>query len=119
MSFKNILTDLVQSVPGATGAILADWEGEAVDCVATMDDYDLKIMAAHMGIILNRIKDLHSRISGDPVSETTITMAGQRVVLAAVGDDYSLLLTLGSDAIPGRAMVRFRQVRDILVKEIY
>lgn len=119
MSFKTILADLVQSVPGATGAILADWEGEAVDYVAHMDDYDLKIMAAHMGIILNRLKDLHGRLSDDPVSETIITLDGQRVVLAAVGDDYSLLLTLGRGVVPGCAIARFRQVRDILMKEIY
>ncbi len=56
MSFKAILTELVQSVPGATGAIIADWEGETVDHVALMDDYELKITAAHLWIILTRMK---------------------------------------------------------------
>ena len=33
MPFKRILQTLVEATPGATGAVLADWEGEAVDQV--------------------------------------------------------------------------------------
>lgn len=119
MSFKTILTDLVQSVPGATGAIIADWEGETVDHVALIDDYELKIMAAHLVIILTRMKDIQGRISADPVRGVVITLAEQLVILGPVGDDYSLVLTLGREAIAGRAIVRFRQVQDLLIKEIY
>jgi predicted regulator of Ras-like GTPase activity (Roadblock/LC7/MglB family) len=119
VSFKSILTDLVQSVPGATGAIIADWEGETVDHVACMDDYELKIMAAHLGIILTRMKEIQGRLSADPVREALITLTDQRVILGPVGDDYSLVLTLGREAIAGGAIVRFGQVRDILIKEIY
>ena len=118
MSFKTILTELVQSVPGATGAIIADWEGEMVDHVALMDDYELKLTAAHLGIILARMKELQGRLSADPRHEAVITLADQRVIVGPVGDDYSLVLTLGREAIAGRAIVRFRQVRDILMKEI-
>jgi len=119
VSFKTILTDLVQSVPGATGAIIADWEGETVDHVAYMDDYELKLTAAHLGIILVRMKELQGRLSADPLHEAVITLADQRVIVGPVGDDYSLVLTLGRETIAGRAIVRFRQVRDILMKEIY
>ena len=119
MSFKSILTDLVRSVPGATGAIIADWEGETVDHVALMDDYELKITAAHLGIILARMKEIQGRLAADPVRETVITLADQRVILCPLGDDYSLVLTLCREAIPSRAVVKFAQVRDILMKEIY
>lgn len=119
MSFKAILTDLVQSVPGVTGAIIADWEGETVDHVALMDDYELKIIAAHLGIILTRLKELQGRLSADPVREAIITLADQRVIVGPVGHDYSLVLTLDRASIAGCAIVRFRQVRDILMKEIY
>ncbi|GLI36831.1 roadblock/LC7 domain-containing protein [Geobacter hydrogenophilus] len=119
MSFKAILTELVQSVPGATGAIIADWEGETVDHVALRDDYELKITAAHLGIILTRMKELQGRLSADPVREAVITLADQRVILGPIGDDYLLVLTLDREAIAGRAMVKFEQVRDILLKEIY
>jgi len=118
VSFKAILTDLVQSVPGAAGAIIADWEGETVDHVALMDDYELKITAAHLAIILTRLKELQGRLSADPVREAIITLADQRVIVGPVGDDYSLVLTLDRDALAGWAIVRFRQVRDILMKEI-
>jgi hypothetical protein len=40
MPFKPLLNALVERVPGAQGAIIADWEGESVDQVGIMDDYD-------------------------------------------------------------------------------
>ena len=38
MPFKTLLNSLVERVPGAQGAIIADWEGEAVEQVGIMDD---------------------------------------------------------------------------------
>ncbi len=59
MAFKRILGKLIDAVPGSCGALLADWEGEAVDQVARMDDYELKVIGAHKGIIFNRITSNH------------------------------------------------------------
>lgn len=119
MPFKAILTDLVQSVPGASGAILADWEGEAVEQFALYDDFELKVVAAHKGIILNQVKDLHGRISGDTVRDAVITTASQHVIIGTVGNDYSLVMTLAREALPARALFRFRQAIGLLAKEIY
>lgn len=119
MSFKAILSELVCMVPGAGGAILADWEGEAVDHVAMMDEYELKVMVAHFGIILNRIRELQQRLDDGPVMELLITMGNRRVIVGAVGNDYCLLIPLDRDAVIGRAAVGFRRVRETLVKEIY
>lgn len=118
MPFKAILTDLVQSVPGASGAILADWEGEAVEQFALYDDFELKIVGAHKGIILNQVKELQSKLA-DPVQDAVITTAQQHVIIGAVGNDYSLVMTLAREAIPGRALPRFRNAIELLMKEIY
>ncbi|WP_298269215.1 roadblock/LC7 domain-containing protein [Geobacter sp.] len=119
MPFKAILADLVESVPGATGAILADWEGEAVEQTALHDDFELKVVGAHKGIILNQMKDLQSKLSGDTVRDAIITTAHQHVIVGAVGKDYSLVMTLVREAIPARALFRFRQTIELLAKEIY
>ncbi|RNC67502.1 MAG: roadblock/LC7 domain-containing protein [Desulfuromonadales bacterium] len=119
MPFKAILTELVQSVPGASGAILADWEGEAVAQYSLFDDFELKIIGAHKVIILNQLQTLQKRFAGDAVRDVVITTDGQHAIVGPVGKDYSLVMTLARDAIPGRALVRFRQTIDRLAKEIY
>ena len=61
MPFKAILKELVEVTPGASGAILADWEGEAVEQCCHYDDFELKVIGAHKGIILNQMKEIHGR----------------------------------------------------------
>lgn len=119
MPFKEILTNLVKSVPGASGAILADWEGEAVEQHALMDDFELKIIGAHKGIILNQLKDIQGRLAGDEVLEVIITTVNQHVIIGAIGSDYSLVMTLERDALPGMALFHFRSAVQLLLKEIY
>ncbi|BBA69659.1 roadblock/LC7 domain-containing protein [Geobacter sulfurreducens] len=119
MPFKRILTELVDAVPGATGAILADWEGEAVEQHALMDDYEIKIIGAHKGILLAHLKALQERLSGGAVLDAVITTAGIRAIVGPVGDDYSLVMTLERGAIPGRALIHFRSAVECLAKEIY
>ncbi len=119
MPFKRILRELVEAVPGATGAILADWEGEAVDQHCLYDDYELKVLAAHKGIILNRMKELQATVAGDELREAVISTELQHVIIGGIGPDYSLVMTLGRDAVIGLALRRFREAATSLHKEIY
>lgn len=119
MVFKTILTDLVQSVPGASGAILADWEGEAVEQYAMFDDFEMKIIGAHQGILLNRIREIQERFAEDSVREVVITTARLHVIVGAVGKDYTLVMTLARESLPGRAIFHFRGAAGLLAKEIY
>ena len=119
MPFKKMLRELVESAAGATGAILADWEGEAVEQHCLYDDYELKVLAAHKGIILNRVKELQARLTGDSLREAVISTASQHVLIGGVGDDYLLVLTLDRSAIVGLALRQFRSVVECLKKEIY
>src|SRR5512145_2475000 len=93
MSFKALLGQLVASVPGAQGAILADWEGEAVDQVGLMNDYDLKIMGAHKGVILHNIREVVADLSDALLSEIVITTTQAQTLLLPVTNDYFLVLT--------------------------
>ncbi|WP_282002765.1 roadblock/LC7 domain-containing protein [Geotalea uraniireducens] len=119
MPFKTILTDLVHTVPGASGAILADWEGEAVDQFARFDTFELKIIGAHKAIILSRLQEVQDRFAGGFVREAVITTSALTAIVGAVGKDYSLVMTLERAAIPGRALYHFRRAVALLAKEIY
>ncbi|HEY6873689.1 MAG TPA: roadblock/LC7 domain-containing protein [Geobacteraceae bacterium] len=119
MPFKTILRGLVETVPCATGAILADWEGEAVEQYCLYDDYELKIIAAHKGIILGRMKEVHAALPGGGVSDTVIATDSQLIVTGGIGPDYSLVMTLDKCAVAGIALYHFRKTLELLEKEIY
>jgi predicted regulator of Ras-like GTPase activity (Roadblock/LC7/MglB family) len=118
LPFKTILRDLVESTPGATGAILADWEGEAVEQHCLYDDYELKVVAAHKGIVLNQMREVHATFSGDELCDAVITTASQHILTGLIGPDYSLVVTLDRGAVLGLALFRFRKALKLLEKEI-
>ncbi len=119
MPFKGILKTLVESVPSASGAILADWEGEAVEQFCLYEDYEIKVTGAHEGIILNHLKDVHAGFSVGGVEEVVTVTGEQQVIAGVIGSDYSLVMTLGREAVLGVALYRFREAIKVLVKEIY
>lgn len=99
MPFKSILKDLVERVHGAHGAILLDWEGEAVEQHAVISDYDIKLIGAHMGIILyNLHKRLREELGDDDVKGITINMDTRRFMIYPVDKDYFAVVVLSGDA---------------------
>lgn len=119
MPFKRLLTSLVEGVPGATGAILADWEGEAVEQFCHGDIFDLKVTAAHCGILLDRLKGVRERCATGPVCHGVITTSTRHVIVGTVGDDYTLVMTLSREALPSLALRPFLETAGLLKKEIY
>jgi predicted regulator of Ras-like GTPase activity (Roadblock/LC7/MglB family) len=117
--FKTILKELVDSTRGATGAILADWEGEAVEQYCLYDDYELKVIAAHKGIVLNHIREVHAAFPGGEISDAVITTASQHILTGVIGPEYSLVMTLDRKGEVGPALYRFRRALKVLEKEIY
>ncbi len=119
MPFKTLLTKLVEDVPGASGAILADWEGESVEQYSFGDPFDMKVTAAHSGIVLTLLKGLQGKYSVGQVRETVITTDQQYVIAGTLGDDYPLVMTMNQNALPLVALRSFRETAGLLMKEIY
>ena len=119
MPFKTLLTKLVEDVPGASGAILADWEGESVEQYSFGDPFDMKVTAAHWGIVLTLLKGLQGKYSIGQVREAVITTDQQYVIAGTLGDDYALVMTMNQSALPLVALRSFRETAGLLMKEIY
>lgn len=119
MPFKSLLTQLVEAVPGANGAILADWEGEAVEQHTYGDPFEMKVTAAHWGILITRLKELQEKFRTGTLHEVLITTDDHHVVAGTVGEDYALVLTLDLNALPLLALHKFRETARLLKKEIY
>jgi predicted regulator of Ras-like GTPase activity (Roadblock/LC7/MglB family) len=118
MPFKELLSELVERVPGASGAIIADWEGEAVDRVARMDDYQLRVIGAHKGIILTNLRRVLGRLNRDQLQELIISTNETRTLVLPVTPDYFLVLIADKDTALGRALFEARRCVASLRKEI-
>ena len=111
---REILEEAVCSVPGAQGAVFADWEGEEVDhylgdgdlaANATHDAAsefeggrtDMRILAAHWGIVLfQTVRRFASAGLGD-VDELTMCFSRFWVLLRRVTDHYYVVILIDGD----------------------
>lgn len=118
MPFKKILMELVEATEGASGAILTDWEGEAVEQYSLSDEFELKLIGAHKGIILNRMKEIQHRFLPGDVHEAVISTNTHHIIIGTIGEDYALVMTLHRNALVALAMHNFQRAIKSLKKEI-
>lgn len=96
--FRIILQHAVERVPGAVGAIFADWDGEAVDHFARGVKEEMLILAAHYGVILKYIQSaLHLSHFGE-AEEVILLHHKLDFVIRAVAKDYFVILVVVADA---------------------
>ncbi|MEA3465260.1 MAG: hypothetical protein U9R29_04545 [Thermodesulfobacteriota bacterium] len=93
MPFKHILAGLLDANLGVCSAIIADWDGEAVDWLSSGlcdDDDDLKIFGAHLGILLNQLYQIASATRSGMVEEVAIRVAGADWFVFPITSEYYL-----------------------------
>lgn len=118
MSFEVILKDLVDRVPKAVGAILVDWEGEAVMERCHCDPYDMRFIAAHKGIILARLKEMQCAPQIGDVEDVVVTSSDGHLVIGCIDQDYSLVMHAERSCPVSLGLYHFRQAIELLKKEI-
>lgn len=91
MPFKKVLAELVEAKLGVSSAIVADWDGEAVDWLSSaLCDDDLKVFGAHLGIVLSRLYDIVDRDQAGDVEEIVIRTAGADWFVFPITSEYYL-----------------------------
>jgi predicted regulator of Ras-like GTPase activity (Roadblock/LC7/MglB family) len=118
MPYKTILKTLVDRTPDSVGAILVDWEGEAVQEYCHCDPYDMRFIAAHKEIILARLKELHNSGRVGLIDDVVITTSACRLIIGCINDEYSLVMSIGRSCPAGLALYHFRDSAKELKKEI-
>jgi predicted regulator of Ras-like GTPase activity (Roadblock/LC7/MglB family) len=118
MPFMNILKKLVDRTPDSVGAILVDWEGEAVQEYCHCDPYDIRFVAAHKGIILARLKELHNSGRVGVIDDVVITATDGHLIIGCIDDDYSLVMSIGRACPVSLALYHFRDAVKELKKEL-
>jgi predicted regulator of Ras-like GTPase activity (Roadblock/LC7/MglB family) len=118
MSIPDILKELVEAVPLAVGAILVDWEGEAVQEQCHCDPYEIRFIAAHKGIILNRFKEIHADGRAGTIEEVVVTTGETHLIIGPVDQEYALVLRVGRGCPLALALRHFHASVKLLKKEI-
>ena len=118
MSFEIILKDLVDQVPHAIGAILVDWEGEAVMEHCHCEPYDMRFIAAHKGIILSRLMEMQSIANVGAIEDVVVTASEGHLIIGSIDKDYSLVMRVGRSGPIAQALYHFRLAITELKKEI-
>lgn len=118
MSFEVILRDLVNRVPQAIGAILVDWEGEAVMEHCHCDPYEIRFIAAHKGIILARLKEMQSAAQVGEVEDVVVTSGKGHLIIGCIDQYYSLVMNIGHSCPVALVLYHFRLAITELKKEV-
>ena len=102
-SFAEILKAMVERVPGAVGAIFADWEGEAVDQFAHVPTLEIQLVGAHWGVVLALATRTLERAGAGGIEEMWIEGERALVLVRRVTERYYVVLTASRAAHLGQA----------------
>jgi predicted regulator of Ras-like GTPase activity (Roadblock/LC7/MglB family) len=117
--FAAILQRTVDNVPGAIGAIFADWDGEAVDLAGQAHGDELKLMGAHYGVILANVQALLRLFHFGEAVEIVLQHEKIDLCVHAVGDGYYVVLAIGAGGHLATALREARACAAGLRREMY
>ena len=119
MSFKEVLTRIVEATPGGIGAVLVDDEGEAIDLFTKGDSFETKLAGAHNGIILGLIEDVIARNGNrDKMEELSIRSDRYIYSMISVIDGIFVVLIQSSDGIQSKGLKVLRESIPSIIKLI-
>jgi predicted regulator of Ras-like GTPase activity (Roadblock/LC7/MglB family) len=91
-AFTPILQRAVERIPGAMGAIFADWDGEAVDHFSHADRFDMLVLTAHLGIILSHVQRAMRLFHYGEAQEIVLLQQKMDLIVRSVGQGYYMVL---------------------------
>ncbi len=108
MPFSSVLNQLLKDIPDAKGVIILDWEGEAVAQATHISEYDLKVLGAHYGIIVQRLKEMLLQSHAGRFEEIIFHYKFEKTVVASLSEEYFLLVHLNGDSPTAMAVNKIR-----------
>jgi len=113
--FTDILKELVEGKSNAFGAFFFDSEGETVDYYSGIEEYQLKVAAAHLEIVARFSSQAHLKIFGCEHGEITFNASSIEFRAICLGQGYHLGLITSSDK---TSQVRLKTALARLIPEI-
>ncbi len=102
--FAAILKRLLLNMPGARAAILVDADGESVDYAGLLDPFEIKVIAAHWQIVIDRMEAPSGHVQ---LRQISIRAQNKSFIVRKLEDRYVLVVALarrGAFPTPPRAL---------------
>ena len=110
MAIDTLLKELVLNVYGATGAIILETDGEAVQWYALCDVGRLRLRAAYVAVVLQACRAANNRAKLGATKHLIIKYDGSSFVALDLNEDCFLILELTASANVGQALHRLESV---------
>jgi predicted regulator of Ras-like GTPase activity (Roadblock/LC7/MglB family) len=117
-AFGDILQAMVERVPGAIGAVFADWEGEPVDQFAHIPPIDIQIVGAQWGVVFSSATESLSRLGAGSVDELWVEGADSFVFVRRVTAHYYVVLAARQTVHLGTALRELQSAAKRLMEEM-
>ncbi|MGZ3405919.1 MAG: roadblock/LC7 domain-containing protein [Polyangia bacterium] len=117
-AFGEILEAMVRRVPGAVGAVFADWEGEPVDQFAHIPPLDIQLVGAHWGVVWSQTARHLSKHNLGDIEELLIEGDRTIVLVRSVTEGYFVVLATKSDAHLATALRELQRGAETLRSEM-
>lgn len=118
-TFTDILQRMVESVPGATGAIFADWEGESVgEFARDLPQLEIQIVGAQWGVVWAELQRSFERARLGRAHELIIDGEKGSVLVRQVTAEYYVVLAVGKDAHLAKAIAELSRGVEALRAEM-
>ena len=109
MPCTNLLEHLVSSVDGATGALILEADGEAVQWHSRTDSELLRLRSAYLVNLLGSCRAATSRMSLGELGYVVISYDGASFVMQELSGGYYLLLEINALSNVANAIYRLTQ----------
>jgi predicted regulator of Ras-like GTPase activity (Roadblock/LC7/MglB family) len=122
LPFQKILRQLLQTTPGAIGAVFLDQEGEAVELFAErvfdIGPEGLRAIGAYEGIFLSDLKRICDRFDLGRPERLAIDFEHAKTLTCSLSEGYYLVLVIEHGANEGIAWNQLRSCRERLLQEM-
>ena len=115
MLYINAIKKLVERIPGALGCIIVDDSGEEIVVYSKDDEYQMKLLGAHMVPIYKRLDAISQRVDSGDYSEILVRTDNFYIITSAIEKEtYLILKLLPTPAISPSILNIKETIRDIV-----
>lgn len=117
MLFRDTLEKLVNQVPQANGAILVDTNGEEIVTFAEENEYEMKLLGAHLVPIHHRLEAISGRINTGLHEEIIIRTDSAYIISAPMENQLYIVLRLSPSPTITPTVSQLKEAISSIVKE--
>lgn len=116
--YLDSIKKLVERIPGATGCIMVDTNGEEIVVYAKENEYQMKLLGAHMVPIHKRLEAISQRIDSGDYSEIIVRTDNFYIITSTIQKENYLILRLAPTPAITPSIINLKEaIRDIIEED--